>query len=568
MANVKEKIYFICNKRDGKSRRAYTVDEYNDLIKYLTDNNCNNTIETQLEDRLFPTILSETMNKMLDSKLTLIPRFKELSDHLKNLKEKKITQEEILKFYNCNPSNSLNSSSTCIFQPLPPAVSTGAGKKINKKISKNKQITKGKPNRKQKGGARNPLRIVRFIFSCMADAEAISRGTVLPLPQPQPQPQSIPYDFTREFISISQISQISQNSQTPQTPDDNAIPIIINVDTSANPIFYDNIESIEKKFIDPTNLNLPTPILLIQPNGEILIAKEIKPAKLHQFYAKINTIQRPLINPLKMTKYENFAAFVENLRSVTWDHDLPILQLQIPIDISKYFIGITKPYYIYILLLTNGMYTNQNADIYIKYTKFPIIIDKKYDTTQTIYVLDYSNENKNNNPADRTYPKCTLMKDIKKQNKKIYNVFSKYYSDNDDQQKFDIQFNFKASNLQNTKINKLQINIVCPACKLLSKNPLESPITVLAPLSSINADISDIYDILNLKLSAANLTTPEPRQPNVGGKSSSQKLKEYITILGRKRLIYKQGRSKLIKYHGNLIKIKDAKVLDKNKNKK
>ena len=84
-------------------------------------------------------------------------------------------------------------------------------------------------------------------------------------------------------------------------------------------------------------------------------------------------------------------------------------------------------------------------------------------------------------------------------------------------------------------------------------------------------EIKDLgIKIINKNLTMANLI-PEPRQPrqsNVGGKSSSQKIKEYITILGRKRLIYKQGRSKLIKYHGNLIKIKDAKVLDKNKNKK
>jgi hypothetical protein len=71
----------------------------------------------------------------------------------------------------------------------------------------------------------------------------------------------------------------------------------------------------------------------------------------------------------------------------------------------------------------------------------------------------------------------------------------------------------------------------------------------------------DTFKTLVLKNKAiyTNVTAP-PSSPSGGNKKS---LKEYITILGRKRLIYKKGRSKFIKYHGDLIKLKDAKILDK-----
>ncbi len=44
---------------------------------------------------------------------------------------------------------------------------------------------------------------------------------------------------------------------------------------------------------------------------------------------------------------------------------------------------------------------------------------------------------------------------------------------------------------------------------------------------------------------------------------SSKVENEYVYVLGRKRLVKKDGRSKLVTYKGEMIKVADAKALEK-----
>lgn len=71
---------------------------------------------------------------------------------------------------------------------------------------------------------------------------------------------------------------------------------------------------------------------------------------------------------------------------------------------------------------------------------------------------------------------------------------------------------------------------------------------------------SEEYDTNNIKQYSLKFSY-DTSTMQMGGSS-----KEYITILGKKRLVKKQGRTKYITYKGELMKLSEAKKLAKNKN--
>lgn len=185
----------------------------------------------------------------------------------------------------------------------------------------------------------------------------------------------------------------------------------------------------------------------------------------------------------------------------------------------------------------------------VKYSKLPVIMDARFDTTQIIYVLD-------------EYPK--------KEDYYKYNVFSKY-NNSQETNGFDLKYL-----VYETEENKTKMRIEYMSNNI-SETPEKNAVGLLYSLMD-EIEYPILYDIdqeqqhfFRYGIFGHHLTyIGIDNQVAGSGKSSPQKLKEYITILGRKRLIHKQGRSKFIKYQGTLMKVKDAKILDKKtiKNKK
>lgn len=484
MANIKE-ILYICNivdKNDNK-RRAYKIEEYNELKGYLTEEETEDDIET----RLFPTVITGEIEKFLNSNKETTNVYKLLQSYYANCKNTSDTPDTSI----CRS----NYFATNTFLKTTPMV---AGKgKINK--------------RKQKGGG-NTFRILRFIFSCMADPE-MNSTRVAPSP-------------TDRINIVLNVDTHNVNTVV-NVVDGNEIEIgfveVNNTNNTDDDEIY-NGTKVEANLLMQHDPNLPKPIIVIEPNGEILIGKL---ETLHPYYTQIGNIG--VATPFNALKQNRLINFIKQPPKA-------VLQLQIPIDISKHYEGIFVPYFIYILLFT------MNADARIEYSKLPVIMDARFDTTQTIYVLEYKKEYN-------------------------YNVFSKYKSE-EQEQKQEHGFDLKYLVFKNQE-NQIKMRVEYMS-NIPSETPEASPIGILYSLmKEIKSPI--LYDDPDIKTHFFRSTMFCNNLTNLGiynqvagtGKSSSQKLKEYITILGRKRLIHKQGRSKFIKYQGSLIKVKDAKILDK-----
>lgn len=508
--------FYICNKTRNLSKRAYNVEEYNSLINYLIlgnadDSNDPNVLEVEI--RLFPTILTEEIRNFINKsgKTNIYELF--------SLYEKKCSSQHVGELPSC-----------IINSPMFKQIKVEGG-------DRNLKIKKVSGRKNKKGGDRNPFRMMRFLFSCMADTEMTRSNVVVPTTN----------YFNATFESIPIIINVDTSVSIGDSIEDN-VGVISMVDRNDNSqiIFYNDIESIDTEFID-AEYNLPPPTFLIQPDGKILIAKEILPPgplTLHTNYKHINCIEcKQPPNPYSYNKLENTITVIQGI--IPGDF---VLQVQIPIDISKYYSTFThKPFFIYILLMSS--LSDKTKSVFLKFSKFPVISDALYYTTQTIYALEYNNSNPHHDAFLREY--YNSKKEFK------YHVFSKYYNDTPiehidgrppNTSEFDI--NFKFQQLQQNKFMKMNY--------VIGKGTPNSAIPILTKYMNRNLDLNLLNNFSGLNIGIQ------------GGKSSSRAIKEYITILGRKRLIHKQGRSKFIKYLGTLIKVKDAKALEnkKKKNKK